>query len=1054
MMDNFLYYRKRIRRLLFVCIIVLGALSQAVAQNVRSLTGVVKDRSGEPVIGASIIIQETKTGTITDLDGRFSLEVPQSATLNISYIGFLTQTIPTANRASFDIVLAEDFKTIDEVVVVGYGRQRKATLTGAVSAVSSEDIVITKNENVVNMLSGKMPGVRISQLSAQPGEFDSKIDIRGMGEPLIVVDGIPRDKDYFSRMDASEIESVSVLKDASAAIYGLRSANGVLLVTTKRGTSAQTGKFDISYSTNFGWQQFLYVPNSVNAADYMALKNEQIWSDFNSNYRNRQPAIFSEADIRPYLDGTLRSSDYVGAAFDKTSPQQQHNLSVNGSSEKVSYFFNLGYMEHMGAYKSKDLNYNRWNFRSNVDAKITDRLKATIDISGFMDEKNQPRTDIWAVYKQAWRQRPTVPIYVNDNPLYPNYEMIDNENPVAVTNSDITGYRQDIQRSFNGIASLTYDIPGIEGLSARALYSYTFKYLDKTDYKKAYYLYSYDSDNDRYNAHLKNSPTTIQRESFPDYSTLMQLSLNYNRTFADQHNVGALFLYEEGYTNWDSFTARREIAVNSKYLSAGEDLRQYGGMYGAGERANQAFVGKFNYDFSGKYIAEFSFRYDASSRFPKDSRWGFFPAVSVGWRISEEAFIKDKLEMLDNLKIRGSYGKLGDDRDAGDYPQIYTGYDIRSNDLGWYYNGNLIGGVSPTAIPNYNLSWYTSKTLNVGLDFEMWNGLLGGTFDYFKRDREGLLAEANNVIPTIVGASLPRENLKSDQTFGMEVSLSHRNRIGDLTYFVNAQISSTRNKWIDNLETKAGNSYENWRHRNNNRYQDIWWGQGYGGQFTSYEQIYNHNTTAASSGTLPGNYYNEDWNGDGQVNGDDDYPIATYNLPNINYGITLGGAWKGVDLSLNFQGTSGVYTRYDEVLKSPLQFDGTALTQFLDRWRPVDIDADYFDPSTQWIRGAYPVTGQDTGSGKKAIQDASYLRLKTIELGYNIPKEWLTRLGVAGLRVYVSGYNLLTFTSLQHSDPEHPGAAGGASSSSGLDAVQMYKYPVNKSYNIGASIKF
>lgn len=1027
----------------------------------KMLQGVVKDALDEPIIGASVVVAGTKAGTVTDLDGKFSIEAGTKDKVSISYIGYLKQDVSVGNNTNLTIILKEDNTQLEDVIVVGYGTQKKATLTGAVASVSSKEMAMTKNENVVNMLAGKIPGVRITQLSAQPGEFDSKIDIRGMGEPLIVVDGIPRDKDYFSRMDAAEIESVSVLKDASAAIYGVRSANGVLLVTTKRGESSPNGKFDISYSVNMGWQQFLYVPNTVNAVDYMKLKNEQVRHNFDRNYMNQEPLQFSEADMQPYIDGTKKSSDYVDASFDKTAPQIQHNLSVNGGNGKINYFFNLGYMKQTGAYKSGDLNYNRWNFRSNVDAKITDRLKAQVNISGYMDEKNQPRTDIWAIYKQAWRQRPNVPIYVNDNPAYPNFDMIDNENPVAVTDASLTGYRKDIGRSFNGTLALTYDIPGIKGLSAKGLYSYDFKYLDKTDHKKSYYLYSYTPAEygqngeivkpESYNPHLKNSPTTTRRESFPDYKTLMQLSLNYKATFGEDHNVGGLFLYEEEYSSWDSYYAQREILVASEYLSAGEDLRQLAGMYGIGERSSRAFVGKFNYDYRGKYMAEFSFREDASSKFPKDSRWGFFPSASVGWRLSEENFIKENasLAFINNIKLRASYGKLGDDRSAGDYPPIYVGYNLEPNDRGWMYNGILVGGVIPTAIPNINLTWYTSKTRNFGLDFDLWNGLLGGTVEYFRRDREGLLDNAGTVIPGTVGAVLPQENLKTDRTSGVELSLTHRNKIGEVSYFVNAQVSSTRNEHRFNNESKAGNSYDNWRNRYTNRYSDIWWGEGHGGQFTSYDQIYNHNVLTGS-GTVPGDYYNQDWNNDGVINGNDVHPIATYNMPLINYGITLGAEWRGVDLSLNFQGAENVYTQYTEVLASPLQFEGGALTQFLDRWHPVDPNADIFDPATKWISGYYPTTGSSTGVGEITIQDASYLRLKTIELGYNFPKRLIDRFGIKGLRVYFSGYNLLTFTGLKYTDPEHPGSAGGAAS----DAIDVYKYPVNKSYNIGASIKF
>jgi TonB-linked SusC/RagA family outer membrane protein len=525
--------------------------------------------------------------------------------------------------------------------------------------------------------------------------------------------------------------------------------------------------------------------------------------------------------------------------------------------------------------------------------------------------------------------------------------------------------------------------------------------------------------------------------------------LNYNRRFAEKHQVSGLLLFVEEYNKWDSFYAQREIMVNSEYLFAGEDKNQLANMEGIGERTARGLVGKFNYDYLGKYIAEFSFRYDGSSKFPKESRWGFFPAASVGWRISEEGFIKNNYNFINNLKIRASYGKLGDDRSAGNYPSTIVGYALEPNETGWIFGGNLVNGALPTAIPNPNLTWYTSKTADLGLDMDLWNGKLGLTFDYFNRNRSGLLATSLDLIPGTVGANLPQENLESDRTFGYELSLTHRNKINDFNYFINAQVSSTKSQFVNRVESKAGNSYDNWRNRYSNRNKDIWWGKEYAGQFGSYEQIYNH-PTLVSSGTLPGDYYYQDWNGDGVINDADNHPIATYNMPLINYGFTLGGSWRGLDLTMNFQGAAKVYVQYSEVLAGPLQFDGGALTQFLDRWRPVDAGADLFNPSTQWFAGYYPSTGSAMAEGTRAVQNASYLRLKTLELGYSLPQQWLKTLKIKNLRIYASAYNLLTWTGLKYTDPEHPGSAGGSSSGD----IDVYKYPINKTYNIGASIKF
>jgi len=1038
--------------LLFLCLTIP---TMVYSQN-KTVKGTITDAQGEPIIGASIVVGGTNKGTITDIDGNFIIEANSNQKLVISYIGYERKEVSVGNNTDLNITLDDDRKMLDEVVVVGYGTQKKATLTGAVSAVSSKEITVTKNENVINMLTGKIPGVRITQLSSRPGAFETELDIRGMGTPLIVIDGVPRDKDYFARMDATEIESVTVLKDASAAIYGLRSANGVVLVTTKRGTSSTKG-FEIQYSANYAWQKFLHVPNNVDALKYMTLVNEKNWRGFDENYITRRPAIYSDSQREPYENGTLQTVDWMDAIFKKTVPQYQHNLTMSGGSEKVNYFFNLGYMKQDGSLRSESMDYDRWNFRSNVDASITKRLKASISLGGYMDEMNEPNTDIWAIYKSAWIQQPNAQIYANNNPDYFNNYLIRDDNPLAATNSDIVGYRKFINRVFNGQISLSYDIPKLDGLVARASYSYDFKQGDNTIFSKPFNQYNYDPETDVYNPitrHATNGNGSVRRESYPSYKTLMQLQLNYQRKFLEKHNVNALVLYEEEYSNWDNFYAFREMSLNSEYLFAGNDDRQIGNMDKGqlGDRTSKGIVGKLNYDYLGKYLMEFSFRYDGSSKFPSNKRWGFFPAGSVGWRLSEESFIKNNISFLDNLKIRASYGKTGDDGDASNYPPNIVGYNIVPGDRAWMFGNSLVNGVEPTAIPNPNLTWYTAKMFNIGLDFDLWNGLLGGTFEYFNRNRDGLLETSSAVIPGTVGANMPQENLNSDRTFGFELSLSHRNKIGDLSYYVTGQMYATRNQWRDKIAEKAGNSYDHWRHREQDRYKDIWWGYKYGGQFQNYDQIYKHPVSVGAGGTVPGDYYYVDWNGDGVINDKDKYPIATYGMPLFNYGITLGGEWRGIDLTMNFQGAADVYYRYTETLAQPLSFDGGGtMTKFWDRWHPVDPNANIFDPSTQWVSGYYPTTGSPEADGTRAIEDASYLRLKTIELGYTIPGRIVNKLGIKNLRVYVSGYNLLTFTGLKNMDPEHPGGEGGATKN---ETINSYKYPINKSFNIGASIKF
>lgn len=1029
--------------------------------------GVVRDStSGVPLGGVSVELRNaraTVAQTTTNQNGEYSLQSTSNATrIVFTHTGMGTIEEIIRGRSDISVTLAPNAANLGDVVVVGYTSQRKETLTGAISTIKGADMERTRNENTLNMLTGKIPGVRVAQKSARPGAYDATIDIRGMGAgnpptpPLFVIDGIVRDKDYFARMSSDEIETVTILKDGSAAVYGLRAGNGVVLVTTKTG-KAQGGKVDVTYNASYGVQQFLYVPESVNTQDYMTLRNESNWQDFNGNYLVRRNAVFTDAQINPYKDGTKQSYDWMGAVFNKNAPTYNSNLSVSGGSDKIRYYFNLDYQKQVGSYKSGDLKSERWALRSNVDAQISKRLKARVQIGAILVNRQEPNGTGWPTYKATWLLRPDAPFYANDNPAYPNGSTdqlgSDGNNMIIQTDADYVGLNVTHEKRYNGTLRLEYEFPGIKGLSVKALYDYAMSLPDYNNYHRAYSLYSYNATTNTYTTIPRATPSTVEKGTSMSYDRTMQGGLYYQNSFFNLHNVNASVIYEGTYNQYDGFSAYREVLVNSQYLFAGEDARQRANGQTPSDRASRSVIGSFVYDFDRKYLFDFKFRYDGSSRFPDGKRFGFFPTVGIGWRMAEEAFIKQNFDFVSELKLRGSYGEVGDDGSAGNYPPV-PGYSLTPNSVGWYFGNppSLNGGVTASAIPNPNLTWYKIKHYDAALDFGFLNNKITGTIEVFRRDRSGLLATSAAVVPGTVGANLPQENLNGDRNFGYELSATYRSRYQDLNFYVTGQISATKYQRTNWLETPAANSLDKWRNRSANRYQNIWWGNESAGMFTSYDQIRNFTTIPVGQGTLPGDWYLNDWNGDGVINGNDDHPIATMGLPVFNYGISIGGSWRNFDFALDWQGAQGVYVQYAEVLTEALPFGGqNTLTWFMNRWHPVDPNADLFNPKTQWAGGYYPATGHDgRRSGSNGIMNASYIRLKTAEIGYTFNTRLLSKAGIKDLRVFVSGYNLLTFTPLKNVDPERPGSAG----SSSTNYIDFYNDPITRTYTGGLRLKF
>lgn len=1011
---------------------------------------------GSPLPGVSVQIKGTTTGAITDAGGKFRLAVPgPNAILQASYIGYVTQEIAVKAIKGGTIALIATNKSLEEVVVVGYGVQKRATVTGSIATLQNKEITTTKNESVVNMLTGKIPGVRILQKTAEPGSYSNDLNVRGFQTPpLIVIDGIiGGDQSTLGRMDPNEIESISVLKDAAASIYGVRAAGGAILVTTKKGS--KNGQVNINYSVNDAVQTFLGMPQGVGAVDYMMLTNEKAKRDFQNNFVSNVTPVYSYADIKPWLNGTNKSADWIGLVFNKTASQINHNLNIDGGNEKISYFFNFGYQKQDGVFKTGDLNYNKYNFRSNVTTNITKGLKAQILTSGWMDQKNQPYTDEWTVYKYTWNQIPTNQIYANNNPLYPAV-MPDNMNPAIITDASKVGSKVAKNKSFTSQLNLTYNIPGISGLTAKALFNIDYGVYDYNQIKSTFNLYTYDAANNVYIPSPVNSPSGITRQYYTHFNTLSQVTLNYTHTFFQDHNVTAMVTYEQNHNTADNFNAYRDTNIPIDYLFGGlANTNMYGGQDAGAlqDNSHRSYIGRFNYDFKGKYLAEFSFRRDGTSLYqPGPDQWGFFPGASIGWVVTKESFFRKLISenTLSNLKIRASYGKVGDENGAAyNYVAGYT-YPVNT----YIFGPSPVNGSSPK-LGNPGLTWPVSTIKNIALDFGLFKGKVNGTVEVFRNDRTGLPATPSVALPGTVGAAVPQINYNSDKVQGLDFSLSYRNTFGQLGVNLSGNIGTTRLKNMTVLRGGSGNEYLNWVENQTNRYQNVWWGPEYAGQFTNYKQIYNYgvNTGGGNNNVIPGDYYYKDWNGDGVIDSKDNHPIATTDIPLYNYGFTIALSYKGFDMNMLLQGAAGVYVQYGEQFASPLMYGRSALTRFLDSWHTVDPNANVFDPNTQWVPGFYPAMGSPDAQGTKAIQNASYLRVKTLELGYSLSPLVLKHIGVKKFRVYVSSYNLLTFTGLKNYDPEHQGPNPTDGGNFGV-ALGGYTYPMNRTFNLGANVSF
>lgn len=994
-------------------------------QTRKKITGTVSDSSQEPIIGANVIIKGTSIGAITDIDGNFSLEgVSPKAILQISFIGYLTKEIPVGAQNTIKAVLTEDSKALDEVVVVGYGTQKRASITGSVANVSSKELLTVKTASVANTLVGKLPGLRSVQRSGAPGEDIPEMDIRGFGNALIIVDGVERG---FAKLDPNDVESVSILKDASAAVYGSKGANGVILVTTKKGTE---GKPKFEYSGWYGFQKMTRYPKVNNSLQYATLTNEAA-----NNIGNAD--IYNEEQMQNFRDGNgefYKSTNWLDAITRDSAPETSHNFSIRGGNKIARYYLSAGIMDQQSYFVSNDWNNRRYNMHAHVGTTLAKGLTVDLLLTAQSDQRNiSGGSGVFANLQQAM---PFGSPYYYGEPV----------GPLRSTFKEY-GYSKHDERFLNTSVDINWELPWVKGLSAKAKLSYDYRnYQNKNFSPKDPYTYEPTITNEIVKNYIGATVGKLNQDMGNNFNKDIQFSLNYTRSFG-AHDFSGMLMYQATNPSYEWISGYREYQMNAfPFLNAGNDLnKDNGGLEGSS--LVKAYIARINYAYANKYLVEAVLRYDGSSTFAPDKRWGAFPSVSLGWRISEESFFKDHISFVNNLKLRASYGIVGDQGGFSPF-QYVEGYYYPSGK--YLFSPNVTtNGLASSGIANPNLTWFESKIANIGFELSVLSGKLNFEFDMFRRDRSGLLARRNLSVPTSFGSDFPEENLNSDVTKGFELSMGHNNTIGDFTYSVkaNATITRSQNKYIE--RAPDGNRYENWRNNSNDRNKNLTWGYTMTGQFQSFEDILNSpvQDNSGNKTLLPGDYKYKDLNGDNIIDSNDMSVIGLGNTPFIYYGLNLNASWKNFDVNLMFQGAAGHKIQLGSAFYQSFMNEGNSngMSIWMNRSHRVDPK----DPSSEWILGKLPAVRKAGFANNEKVNsyyllNANYLRLKNVEIGYTLPKSLSSRMGIERLRVFFNGSNLLTFTNgwlMDNIDPENSNP-------------NAWYYPQAKLFNFGLNLSF
>lgn len=1021
-----------IKSIIITLTLAICHMSFAVAQE-DMITGKVLDAGGEALIGVHVKWKDQKVGTVTDIEGNFTLSAPKArATLSVSYIGYKTQEVDVEKgQRMVSITLIDDAQSLDELVVVGYGIQKKSSITGSVETIKAEDLLMMPTMNIDQALTAQVAGLQVMQSTGDPSSAkESAIRIRGINDaPLLVIDGVPRfgtttsdGEMRLSDLNPDDIESVTILKDAaSAAVYGARAANGVILVQTKKGKDG--GKVNINYRGQYNLQQATQMPDFLDAYDFALLFNKAVENTPGTTVvpytpeqlemirTNAAPNIYANEDYLSYLNNTGWSTT--------------HSVSVSGGNKAVRYYLSTGYADSQGLYSG--IGRNRLNYMGKIDAELGKGLILSFAANG---SHTKAQNSSYYTIDNAYAFSPLQVVRFENGDL----ASIDGSNPLIAIEG-LGGYMKNKSKMNTVTANLNWEVPFVKGLSMYIRGTFDDNLRIETTFDKPVTLYTYDNTTGTYavdvNTVYPTAKVSLEQDDHFFDSQLYEAGMNYMRTFNEKHDVEGTVVtnYQRTHTQY-MYGTNLDKSIYPEVLGSAQTAELYGDeMYN--QRAS--LIGRAKYGYDNRYFAEFSFRVDGSNNFHPDHRWGFFPSFATAWAISNEPFFKNwEQDVLSNAKLRFSTGWLGNDGLVGAYSYLKT-YTETTN-YGYNIGGNFRPGLYMSSNPNINLTWGRTHDYNMATDLGFWRGRIGLTFEYFLRYETDKITSAPDYLypPTTgVDGNIPSQNFSKLKTWGWDLTLTHRNTIGKLKYNVGIILSKSDDEYLDFGDESA--QLPNLRRKG--RSSLVWTMYEADGLFQSQEEISNYGVDqdGQNNATIaPGDIKYVDKNGDKKIDANDRIYVKNSSHPDMDLGLKLNVSYNGFFINALFQGEYG----YKQDLNEYYTLENSTLQKFqryhlYETWTPENPDARY-------PRIKFATTNDNNRRASTFwIQDCNFIRLKSLNVGYQFPKKWIQRLDISSASIAFQASNIFTISNLKNMDPE-----------------SLRGYPVQKSYGATLNLTF